>query len=245
MVYFVKIALKYFKFMSVNTLNGKVDYMMRFLLIFVILIVSNIEANWICQNQYDPIEDSNLNICQTNSLQKDNTNATEQLVLRSTRNNLEIFLILGINTQHINEIEVKFDKKPKKTYHVNPSSDMSSIFINSDVINFGKNILENNLVYVRYLSDNNFLNTIQFDIRNFESKTSSQLVKNIIQLDNEEKELVKQMQELHQMLIHQNENKSENNITSIKDLSTKGVIRSKSPGTGQGMRLEGGKFVQP
>lgn len=195
---------------------------MHFLVIFMmsIFVASNLQASWICQTQHDPIEDSSLNICQTTSLQ-DSYNSSEQLTLRLRGDDLAIILNLGINTENINKIEVKFDKQSKQTYSVVPSSDKSSIFIDYDLIDFGKNILDNNHVYIRFLSDNNFLKTIQFDISKFESKSSSQLVKKIVQLDNEQKERIKQMHDLQEMLIHQGKEYEEEQIKIKSDYSYK------------------------
>ena len=196
---------------------------MHFLVIFMMLIfvASNLQASCICQTQHDPIEDSSLNICQTTSLQEDSYNSSEQLILRLRGNDLAIFLNLGINTENINKIEVKFDKQSKQTYSVVPSSDKSSIFIDYDLIDFGKNILDKNHVYIRFLSDNNFLKTIQFDISKFESKSSSQLVKKIVQLDNEQKERIKQMHDLQEMLMHQGKEYEKEQIKIKSDPSYK------------------------
>lgn len=231
---------------------------MRFLVIFmmIVFVASNLQASWICQTQYDPIEDSNLNICQTTSLKEDGYNSNEQLILRLRGNDLAIFLNLGINTENIDKIEVKFDKKVKQTYTVVPSSDKSSIFLDSDLVDFGKNILDNNHVYIRFLSDNNFLKTIHFDISKFESKSSSQLVKKIVQLNNEREEQIKQMQKIREMFMRQNEENQKKSQEQQKKLKEDEINRKdlpgwgaspiiKSPATGSGMRLESGKFVEP
>lgn len=231
---------------------------MRFLVIFmmIIFVTSNLQASWTCQTQHDPIEDSNLNICQTTSLKEDGYNSNEQLILRLRGNDLAIFLNLGINTENINKIEVKFDKQLKQTYSVVPSSDKSSIFIDYDLIDFGKNILDNNHVYIRFLSDNNFLKTIHFDISKFESKSSSQLVKKIVQFDNERKEQIKQMQNIREIFMRQNEENQKKSQEQQKKLKDDEINRKdlpgwgaspiiKSPASGSGMRLESGKFIEP
>lgn len=165
---------------------------MKIKLIILALIVISVtsEAKWSCFSKYDKMDDVRVNGCSTDDASGYRTfRGVPSLLVRTSNNDLEIYLSANEYVGNIEDIEVKFDNQPKEIVGVGSSTDNVAMFIeDSATLAFAKKIMSHKKLLVRFNPLNENPRTLEFNLVGLNSKNSSKLIEKIKQIQLVEKE---------------------------------------------------------
>jgi hypothetical protein len=150
----------------------------KYFVFFMIVFSFVAEAKWACFSKYDKMDDVRINGCSTDDKSGYRTfRGTPTLYVRTTNNELEIYLSANEYVGNIEEIEVKFDNLTKEIVSVGSSTDNVAMFISeSDVVNFAKKLMKYKKLLVRFTPLNENPRTLEFNLIGLNSKSSSKLI---------------------------------------------------------------------
>jgi len=159
---------------------------MKIKLIALTLIVLSVsaEAKWSCFSKYDKMDDVRVNGCSTDDITGYRTfKGVPSLLVRTSNNELEIYLSAGEYVGNIEDIEVKFDSQPKETIGVGSSTDNIAMFIDASArVAFLEKIMNHKKLLVRFTPFSENPRTLEFNLVGFKSKNSSKLLDKIQQI---------------------------------------------------------------
>jgi hypothetical protein len=155
------------------------------LIVFALmLLVVSSEAKWSCFSKYDKMDDVRVNGCSTDDTTGYRTfRGAPSLLVRTSNDELEIYLSAGEYVGNIENIEVKFDSQPKETIGVGSSTDNIAMFIDASArVAFLEKIMKYKKLLVRFTPYSENPRTLEFNLVGFKSKDSSKLLDKIQQI---------------------------------------------------------------
>lgn len=152
------------------------------------------EAKWSCFSKYDKMDDVRINGCSTDDLSGYRTfRGIPTLYVRTTNNELEVYLSAGEYVGNIEDIEIRFDSTSKETIGVGSSTDNVAMFIDeSQTLDFVRKIMKYKKLLVRFTPLNENPRTLEFNLSGFNSKNSVKLIGVINQLISAENKKIEQ-----------------------------------------------------
>lgn len=187
------------------------------------------EAKWSCFSKYDKMDDVHINGCSTDDISGYRTfRGIPTLYVRTTNNELEIYLSAGEYVGNIEDIEVRFDNTPKETIGVSSSTDNVAMFVDeSQTLAFTRKIMKHKKLLVRFTPLNENPRTLEFNLIGFNSKNSTKLIGIVNRLiDNENKKIEEEKKEAALLLMMEEKDKAmkeEKLNQMIESLKNKGV----------------------
>ncbi len=140
---------------------------------FLLISIQSLEAKWSCFSDYDKMDNIRVYGCSSKDISGHRTLIGKpSLFIRTSNDELEIYISAQEYIGNVSEIEVKFGTSPKTTYTVSTSTDNVAMFLD-DPISFMSNIKKNNKVLIRYIPYNESPVTIEFDIKGFTSSNKN------------------------------------------------------------------------
>lgn len=156
----------------------------RLIVFTLMFLVVSSEAKWSCFSKYDKMDDVHINGCSTDEATGYRTfRGAPTLLVRTSNNELEIYLSAGEYVGNIEDIEVKFDSQPKETIGVGSSTDNIAMFIDASArVAFLEKIMKHKKLLVRFTPFSENPRTLEFNLVGFKSKNSSKLLDKIQQI---------------------------------------------------------------
>lgn len=152
------------------------------------------EAKWSCFSKYDKMDEVRINGCSTDDISGYRTfRGTPTLYVRTTNNELEVYLSAGEYVGNIEDIEIRFDNATKEIIGVSSSTDNVAMFIDeSQTLDFVRKIMKYKKLLVRFTPLNENPRTLEFNLSGFNSKNSVKLIGVINQLISVENKKIEQ-----------------------------------------------------